>query len=196
MGRGVIIARTDHCPHAMNLRFAPGNRVLPACMALLLAWAVLSPVARAADVYKWIDANGQVHFGDRVSGTAPGQKMDIKAPPPPPPPATAEPRVSPTVAPPRTASPAGPVVPVLTPLQKGASLPVDPSQVRPGCQALIDQIVKVKPGTNWQSLYQQFDATCPGIGYECNNYRSRPEKNQCIWVKRTGGNVLQTNNHP
>lgn len=186
-----MIARTS-----MNPLLTAGKRVLSRAVALLLTWACLSPAAQAADVYKWTDANGQVHFGDRMPGTTPGQKMDIKAPPPPAPAAIVQPRVSPTVAPPRAAGPAGRVAPLLTPVQKEASVPADPSQVRPGCQALIDQIAKVKAGMNWQSLYQQFEATCPGIGYECNNHRSRPEKNQCVWVKRTGGNVLQTNNHP
>lgn len=85
-------------------------------------------------------------------------------------------------------------VPIQAP--KGNSTPADPSQVRPGCQDLIDQIATVKAGTNWESLSESFNTNCPGIAYECNNYKSRPENNKCEWVKRTGSNLMRTNSYP
>lgn len=44
----------------------------------LLALVLVSPLA-TAQVYKWTDANGQVHYGD----TAPSNATQIKAPTPP-----------------------------------------------------------------------------------------------------------------
>jgi hypothetical protein len=130
--------------------------------------------ATAAEIYKWTDANGQVHFGDRQSAPETGQKIDVPVQQPQPGSVAAPPSIQ---------------------LPKGKSTPADPSQVRPGCQDLMDQIAKVKPGTNWQPLYRKFDAECPGIAYECNNYLTHPENNKCEWVKRTGNNVLHTNNY-
>jgi hypothetical protein len=150
--------------------------LLAACMA----FTAFFPTANAADVYKWTDANGQVHFGDHLSAPANGQKIDIKSSP-----APAQPAAS-------TQPPAG--RPSLEPQSK--STPAEASQVHPGCKELISQIAKVQAGANWQSLYQKFDSSCPGIAYACNNYRAHPEKNKCEWVKRTGSNVLQTNSYP
>ena len=153
-----------------------GPHCQPLVLCLAAGWMYLAVhVANAAEVYKWTDENGQVHFGDRQSAPENGQKLDIKS--------------QPQSGKPSQATPA----PIQLP--QGKSTPADPSQVRPGCQDLIDQIAKVKPGTNWQSLYQEFNATCPGIAYECNNYRTHPENNKCEWVKRTGNNVLHTNNY-
>lgn len=50
----------------------------------LVFYAVLAiaPLVAQADIYKWVDANGQTHYGERSSdaGTAPTSR--IKAPPP------------------------------------------------------------------------------------------------------------------
>jgi hypothetical protein len=150
--------------------------------AACLAAALLLHATHAADVYKWKDENGKVHFGDKISAAPGGTKVDVKTSPPP-------------------SVPASPVpmditVPVNTKPKPKSATAVNPSQVPNGCQGLAEQIAKVKPGTNWESLYKQFNATCPGIGYECVTYRSRPENNQCNWVKRTDGNVMHTKSYP
>jgi hypothetical protein len=158
--------------------------------AALVMGLVLVHSAHATEVFKWTDANGQVHFGDRLSAPSNGKKIDVR-----PQPYSGGQTVQEAAsrasesgsAPSRKSSP--------NRLSKSKSRPVDPSRVGPGCQELVDQIAKVKPGTNWQSLYQKFDATCPGIAYECNNYRSHPEDNQCAWIERKGGNVMQTNSY-
>lgn len=162
--------------------------VLRSVAALMLA--VFIHPANATEVYKWTDANGQIHFGDRLSAPANGKKIDVKSQP------TSEPTEKQRGAskppqtnsqPPSNASPSH--------AYKGKGKPVDPSRVAPSCQDLIDQISRVKAGVNWQSLYQKFDATCPGISYECNTYRTHPENNQCTWIERRGSNVMQTNNY-
>jgi hypothetical protein len=52
-------------------------------LARLLALVTLSltfAVATARDVYKWTDANGKVHYGDRTAaGGSTAEKMEIKA---------------------------------------------------------------------------------------------------------------------
>jgi hypothetical protein len=146
------------------------------CVTACLAFSASIHVANADEVYKWTDANGQVHFGDRRSAPSNGQKVDVKSQP-----APEQRRAQPAPAPSQS--------------QQAQSKPADASQAPPGCQDLIDQISKVQPGTNWQSLYRQFNASCPGIAYVCNNYRTHPENNKCEWVRRTGNNILQTNNY-
>ena len=60
-------------------------RLLAACV---LAWI---GAAQAQQVYKWTDANGKVHYGDKkdAEGAKQQQELKIKLPPvaPPPPPA-------------------------------------------------------------------------------------------------------------
>jgi glutaredoxin len=48
-------------------------------MRVLLMWFALlvAPVAVAADVYKWTDAEGRVHFGDRPPDAAAAEKVKI-----------------------------------------------------------------------------------------------------------------------
>ncbi|MCG3202601.1 MAG: hypothetical protein NFCOHLIN_02486 [Gammaproteobacteria bacterium] len=50
----------------------PVRMTLAAVMAILL----LAPQAAARDVYKWIDANGKVHYGDRPAAAA--EKVDVR----------------------------------------------------------------------------------------------------------------------
>ena len=51
-------------------------------MAALLALALTVPAAAlASDIYKWTDADGVVHFGDRPSGDAPVQIVHISSDP-------------------------------------------------------------------------------------------------------------------
>jgi hypothetical protein len=152
--------------------------VILAGLAASWVCSALIHVVNAAEVYKWTDANGQVHFGDRESAPSDSQKLDIKSQPGP------EQRTPQSQ--PQSGKP---------PQPQGTSTPADPSQVPPGCHDLVGQIAKVKPGSNWQSLYQKFNADCPGIAYVCNNYRTHPENNKCEWVKRTGNSVMQTNNY-
>jgi hypothetical protein len=170
----------------MNANVAMKSHPLVLCLAACLVYSALIDVVYAAEVYKWTDENGKVHFGDRLSAPSNGQKIDVKPQP------MLEQSTPPTQPQSGTLPQATPA-PIQSPQSK--STPADPSQIRPGCKELIDQIANVKPGTNWQPLYQQFNATCPGIAYECNNYQTHPENNKCEWVKRTGNNVLHTNNY-
>lgn len=156
-------------------------------VAACLAASASLRLACAADVYKWTDANGRVHFGDRFSAPADGQKTDIKSSPAPAP-VPVQPRATPTAPAPAARGP--------VPVAPGKSQPADAWEVRPGCKELIDRVAAVPAGTNWEALSRQFDATCPGIAYECTRFRSRPENDKCEWVKRTSGNIMQTNSYP
>lgn len=76
------------------------------------------------------------------------------------------------------------------------SVPVAASRVGPACKGLIDKIAAVPSGKNWQSLYQEFNSACPRIAYECTEFKSRPQDNKCLWIERSGNNVLRTNIYP
>jgi hypothetical protein len=49
----------------------------PALLCVVLVQPVTSP---AADVYKWVDKDGNVHFGDKPGAGA--ERVTVKAPPP------------------------------------------------------------------------------------------------------------------
>lgn len=45
--------------------------------AALMAVLLLGPQAAARDVYKWVDANGKVHYGDRPDAAA-AEKLEVR----------------------------------------------------------------------------------------------------------------------
>ena len=53
-------------------------QLTPGLLALLLLGA---PPLSATQVYKWTDAEGHVHFGDRPDATAPAESMTIRTSP-------------------------------------------------------------------------------------------------------------------
>jgi hypothetical protein len=146
--------------------------------------ALFLPGADAQEIYKWKDANGKVHYGDRAAAPEASQKMHIAVTPP------GEPRVVPASAP--TARPNSP----LPPDAQKKSVPVDPTRVGPECQGLADKIAAVPAGQNWQALSRQFNSACPGISYECVEYVSSPQNNRCTWVEKSGGTILNRKKYP
>ncbi len=154
-------------------------------LGLALGAGLALPVA-ASEVCRWKDAAGQTHFAD--CATAPAGVAPVA--PRKPAPVAVVPALPAAVGSSDINPPAvsGPVTPALA----STSRPVDAARVPPGCRDLIGQIARVKPGVPWQDLLAQFNGLCPGIAYECKQYRSKPENNRCQWVERTGSNVLQT----
>jgi len=64
---------------------------------VLLALALLLPVAAHAQaVYKWTDAKGVVHYGDRPPAEAQARQVDVPPPPTPDPVSATRPAQSPT----------------------------------------------------------------------------------------------------
>jgi hypothetical protein len=85
----------------------PSRVPLVATLALLLAGAVLTTAAQA-QVYKYTDANGQVHYTDR----APSNATQVKGPTPPA--STAQPAPAPAPAAPTSPDAQPPPLPVST----------------------------------------------------------------------------------
>jgi len=156
---------------------ACSGSVLSAMIVLALS-AAGSLRVDAQDIYKWTDANGKVHYGDRAAAPDSSQKMHVSVTPP-----------GGAVVPPATVSSPRPGA-------KGKSVPADPARVAPACKGLIDQIAAVPAGRNWEALYRQFDSACPSIAYECTEYESSPQNNRCTWVERSGSRVLSRNKYP
>jgi len=48
---------------------------------LILIFVCLIPLSANAGVYKWVDANGQTHFGDRPPAKAASSEVTVKAAP-------------------------------------------------------------------------------------------------------------------
>lgn len=148
-------------------------------------FSLFQSIAHGQEIYKWTDANGKVHYGDRSAAPEDSKKMAITVEPPRPP------AVSASVATTRHRSP-------LNPLRESPkkSVPANPALVGSSCKGLIDKIAAVPAGKNWELLYRQFDSACPGIAYECMEYRSQPQNNQCTWIERIGDSVMNTNKFP
>lgn len=149
--------------------------VVAACFGLFCS------SAHAQGLYKWTDANGKVHYGDSAAAPESSKKMHVTVTAPSKPAAVA-------------ASASSQRPPHRAPQKK--SVPADPALVGPQCKGLIEKIAAVPVGTSWESLYRQFDNACPGIAYECVEYQSTPQNNQCLWIKRSGSRVLNRNKYP
>lgn len=145
-----------------------------ACLAAALS-ALPSARADAQELYKWTDASGKVHYGDRAAAPENSRPLNVPAAP-------VRPQPDAAALSPRAPLPAG--------AAQKKSVPVDPSRVGPACKGLIDRIAAVPAGTNWKPLAREYNDACPGIAYECVEYRAKPQNNQCAWVERSGGTML------
>ena len=156
-----------------------------------------TPKAQAFQVYKWIDEKGRVHFGDQTNAPLNSKKVEIKVREPLKPQEIPDRQASSPVSSPSTPMRSPEPIPTtsLSPLTKKPSKPVDPTKVPAACKGLIDQIAKVESGSSWQGLAKSYNAACPGIAYECNNYKRTPEKNHCLWIERSDATILNTNNY-
>lgn len=164
------------------------NRSHSVTSAFLVAafFGLFRSSADAQEIYKWTDAIGKVHYGDRAAAPENSKKMNVTVTPPSQPPAVPASAAS--------SQRRSPLLPHLDSQKK--SVPVDPALVGPECKGLIEKIAAVPAGKNWESLSRQFDSACPGIAYECVEYQSSPQNNQCIWIERSGSRVLNRNKYP
>lgn len=159
---------------------------LPVARSLAVIVCLICMSAGAQEIHKWTDANGKVHYGDRAAAPDSSKKIKVSIAAP------SQPSAVPASA---IGAPRAGVSP--QPLKsRKKPVPVDPSLVGPECKGLIEKIAAVPAGKNWELLYRQFDAACPGIAYECVEYQSSPQNNQCIWVKRSGSSVLNEKRYP
>lgn len=155
----------------------------PATSALLAAvvFCLSGPGAHAQEIYKWTDANGKVHYGDRAAAPDASQKIHVAGAP---------------AALPSPTQPAALALPQPQPDKKTKSVLVNSALLGSACKGLIDKIAAVPAGQGWQALSCEFSSACPGIAYECVEYVSSPQNNQCNWIERKDGNVLSRNKYP
>jgi Domain of unknown function (DUF4124) len=151
----------------------------PLIFACLLSCMALS--VHAADVYKWTDANGKVHYGDRQHATPSAAEMKIEVPPPPPPPLAASKPERKRV---RRA-------PAETPSAPNA-LPPSPTTL--ACESIaLDwaQQRNLSPQQN-RDYIQKLQRQCPGMAFDCTSYTDDPASNRCRAMAETpGGNLME-----
>lgn len=143
----------------------------PSALHVAALFCLLGAGAHAQEIFKWTDASGKVHYGDRAAAPQASQALHVAAAPAVPPP-TARPSALPQPDP------------------KTKSVPVNPALVGAACKGLIDKIAAAPGGQGLQSLVREFSNACPGIAYQCVEYVSNPQNNQCNWIERKGNNVL------
>ena len=149
-------------------------------IAILLAMICCN--VHAQELFKWTDADGKVHIGDRSTAPVNSKKMDI--------------HVQQSSGEPADTARDPKLLPANARSPDTTSIPVAPSRVGARCKGLADEIANVKPGVAWGSLARDFNLTCPGIAYECIEFRAHPENNKCSWVERTGGNFVNKKSYP
>ncbi len=130
----------------------------------------------AQDIYKWKDAEGKIHFGDRSKAPVVSKKVDIKVK-----------EVSKTEIT-NQATLTTTTAPKLAPEKKVGGIEL--SKINPKCKTIIEEIEKIPMGIPWHAQYNEFNQLCPGIAWQCNVYERTPEKNLCGWIERTSNNIL------
>ncbi len=64
----------------VNRRFFQNHMIPAACVILLLASTALASTAGATEIYRWVDAEGNVNFGDRPPADHPVQQIQVLPP--------------------------------------------------------------------------------------------------------------------
>jgi hypothetical protein len=126
-----------------------------ASLLILCAACILSIDAGAAEVYRWKDKNGVVHFGDQKNAPADSQKMDIR-------------------------EAAGNGEPAAKERQaKAAATPTADAPDNTARCAVYARAMVDSRRTEWVANADKIKSTCPGMGFECTTFNYHPEKNKC-----------------
>ena len=138
-----------------------------------------SASVQAQELYKWTDARGKVHYGDRAAAPENGVPIAVPVAP------GRQPFPGPRPAPGNQAS---------APSRSQSdtqikSSPTDRVSMSVECTSLIARIENTPGGANWKQLSRQFNETCPGIGYECQADRATPQNHRCGWIDKSAGKV-------
>lgn len=152
-------------------------------LASVLIVATLSGLSAAnvyaQELYKWTDASGKVHYGDRAAAPENGVPIAVPVAP------GRQPFPSQRPAPGNQAS-----APSRAPSEAQIrSSPTDRVSMSVECTSLIAKLETTPGGANWKQLSRQFNETCPGIAYECQAERATPQNRRCGWIDKSAGTV-------
>jgi len=131
----------DNKPEAM-FKF-----LLPLCLLFAVG-------ASAAEIYRWKDANGTIHFSDSQSAPPNSTKLETKD--------ASAPAVT----------PAGP--------GNGADFAGIAAEKISVCAGYAKTMVGL-PGSNgiWRSAAARIKSTCPGVGFQCHTYFQHAGQDHC-----------------
>lgn len=172
-----------------------------------LCIATMSESAFSQQVYKWVDSNGKVQYGEKRNAPTTSQAVNIK-----PVPSTGTPSVSRATAD-RTARDPSEILREhenlmrkLTRVPEGIpdrytapksekwpkykiSMPAKSGQnenilalgesVLQSCVSIAVKLYELDYGPEKTAMHDQYLKTCPGVKVECVEYRKSPEKNIC-----------------
>lgn len=161
----------------MNLlgKHTHGRFFLAAALLTAALSGLLSGNVGSQELFKWTDASGKVHYGDRAAAPEDSKRWNVPVAP--------------------ATTPSLPPLSMHAPLlargdAQKKSIPVDAARVGSSCKGLADKIAAGPSGKVSQSLVRQFNDTCRGIAYECVEYRVRPQNNRCGWIEQTEGTIV------
>lgn len=157
-------------------------------LAISLCWFSLSTYA--GNVYKWTDEQGQVHFGDQQQFEAvkPSKSVKIDMP-------TAHNKEYTTE---EINTRLKMLDDVRSKIHTERDTPVQPqvvadlSKINPQCETLAQQIMNTPQGQPFKPLADQMTSLCPGLTYECRQYRKHPKDNECHFAQKTSGSIVHS----
>jgi hypothetical protein len=160
-------------------------------IAVLLFLAAVQ--LNAGEVYKWKDADGRVHYGEREGAPVSGEKIEIRDP------ATqrkveANDSVKPLGSNPRMGGirPNNKIPNMNIPpsIAERPGEPVDLATVNPRCNEQAKKLAAMGPsmgsgGESRKPLIDEIKTLCPNVAYNCKVIISRPQENVCVAIKRS-----------
>ena len=137
----------------------------------LLALLAFSFHSTAAEIYRWKDKNGVVHYGDRSEAPNDGEKVVTKDSR-----GINEPAVKASQGEPAHSG-------------GGVSLAgVSPDKIAM-CAVHARAMVDASK-SEWVANANKIKSACPGIGFECATFNHHPEKNKCEPFELNGGRIF------
>jgi hypothetical protein len=119
---------------------------------------IFSSTTIAAEVFRWKDSNGVVHYGEKRNAPAESKKVIINEPS-----VVNVPSIKEETA-------------AATDANSNQSVGDNAAKCASYARAMVDKQGK----SEWVANSKMIQATCPGMGFECTTYNHHPEKNSCV----------------
>ena len=179
----------------LNCNVRPSRMRRTTALCFFILSAVVAQTAFAQQVYKWVDSNGKVQYGEKRNAPTASQAVNIK-----PIPSTGTPSVTERkseqekfaqrISPPPSAildriampkSEKWPEFKISMPAKSGQNENILAlgEAVLQSCVSLAVKLNDLEFSPEKTAIHNQYLKTCPGVREECISYRKAPEQNIC-----------------
>lgn len=129
-----------------------------------------------ADVYKWVDGNGTVQYGDRPPGSGKVQKL--------------------TDTYQRTSQPGSPAISDSRPSLAEQNAALNRRRIMRDdqeCAGFAREVIKSETVGNRLAHISRFNANCGNRKFDCTTFKKAPEKNKCELTQALEGKAIIRN---